>query len=519
MTSEDKVNKKIHPLYKYNPPIEVVAGRLPSVDVVIPSYNNQEVLDLTLTALERINYPSKLVKIYVLDDGSEKAIKAPVKFKFKVEVCRKEPKSKFWGKAMVTNLFSHKFKSELIWFLDSDMIVEADHLLNLVRAIASNKNSVALGYKKFVKEYESDVAKFKSILETRDFDDIYPESYNHDYWENLVENSNNLQDINHDIYKSLVGASFLISNSDYKMIGGYENIASAEDTVLGYEGYVKGLKFLPVKDAKSYHLGSSTMQNHQEVMLNHNMAVLADKVPSLYHYRSAPYATYEREHTLVVYRYKGESFEKFTKNLRGITSVSTSFKMLFIADLLVLEGKYRAVSDEFKELRKIHNYYKSSPNVEFLDIREFDTSINGVLNRLAESYAVLSVYLEGDLDGVVDFKKMYKFFRPSNKVAIGGLDAKDSKLIITAPALLNRYKNLISERSEDVTNLYYDLLNFNYFEWMTFERLIANINERKDYWKFIKYVFRRLRTIRNLNDLKSFVIKGRIIIRNYLGNK
>lgn len=254
-------------------------------------------------------------------------------------------------------------------------------------------------------------------------------------------------------------------------------------------------------------------------MLNHNMAILADKIPTLYHYRSAPYATYEREHTFVIYNYKGENFEKFTRNLRAINTLSTSFKILLPINSKVLKRKYRALDDKYKDLRKIYNYYKSSPNLEFIDTSNFELSLNSILIRLSESYAAVGVYVDGDLEPMVDFKNMYKFFRPSNKVAIGGLDTKDSKIIVTTPALLNRFSNLNKIGDKADFRIYFKAVDSAFFEWLTYDRFVSKVNERKDYWKFIKYLFRRLKTIRNFNDVKSFAIKGRIIISNYLANR
>ena len=48
-----------------------------SVAVVIACRGGQEKLDLTLASIAAQSYPSKLTNVYVIDDGSEPALKLP----------------------------------------------------------------------------------------------------------------------------------------------------------------------------------------------------------------------------------------------------------------------------------------------------------------------------------------------------------------------------------------------------------------------------------------------------------
>jgi hypothetical protein len=115
------------------------------------------------------------------------------------------------------------------------------------------------------------------------------------------------------------------------------------------------------------------------------------------------------------------------------------------------------------------------------------------------------------LENLVELKKIYGFFRSSNFSLISALDNYDNKIIITAPNFLNQPN--VSNQS------YYYLINNSQTTLYNLETFNQKVQARKAYWKFIKYLFRRLKTIRNFRDIKTFIIKGKIIIKNYLNNK
>jgi cellulose synthase (UDP-forming) len=60
----------IHPIDRKTVPLPDDPELLPSVDVFVPSYNeDQDLLELTLTAARQIRYPAGKLNVYLLDDG------------------------------------------------------------------------------------------------------------------------------------------------------------------------------------------------------------------------------------------------------------------------------------------------------------------------------------------------------------------------------------------------------------------------------------------------------------------
>ncbi|WDZ97208.1 UDP-forming cellulose synthase catalytic subunit [Herbaspirillum sp. WKF16] len=60
----------IHPLKRDSVPLDFTPGKLPTVDVLIPTYNEPtELLEVTLRAALDMRYPASHLRVYLLDDG------------------------------------------------------------------------------------------------------------------------------------------------------------------------------------------------------------------------------------------------------------------------------------------------------------------------------------------------------------------------------------------------------------------------------------------------------------------
>jgi len=60
----------VFPLTRRIPPLPCDPGRLPTVDILIPTYDEDvEVVYVTASACTQLDYPHEKLKIYILDDG------------------------------------------------------------------------------------------------------------------------------------------------------------------------------------------------------------------------------------------------------------------------------------------------------------------------------------------------------------------------------------------------------------------------------------------------------------------
>ena len=137
-------------VYKRQPrPAPLSASACPTVDILIPSYNEpDDLLEVTLTAALNVNYPAGRVKVYLLDDGGtegkrnqadpKKAAEAQARHDHLKEVCTRlgahylTREKNNHAKAGNINAALQKTDGELILILDADHVPSTDILTRTV---------------------------------------------------------------------------------------------------------------------------------------------------------------------------------------------------------------------------------------------------------------------------------------------------------------------------------------------------------------------------------------------------
>jgi cellulose synthase (UDP-forming) len=137
-------------VYKRQPrPAPLSASACPTVDILIPSYNEpDDLLEVTLTAALNVNYPAGRVKVYLLDDGGtdgkrnqadpKKAAEAQARHDHLKEVCARlgahylTREKNNHAKAGNINAALQKTDGELILILDADHVPSTDILTRTV---------------------------------------------------------------------------------------------------------------------------------------------------------------------------------------------------------------------------------------------------------------------------------------------------------------------------------------------------------------------------------------------------
>jgi len=137
------------PLKRDPDPISVSDTNLPSVDVLVPTYNESvELLRVTLLACTNLRYPSEKLNIYLLDDGGTeqhrndpdptKAQAANLRHQAFKSLCRElgvqylTRKRNNHAKAGNINAALEKVKGDLVLILDCDHVPTIDFLENTV---------------------------------------------------------------------------------------------------------------------------------------------------------------------------------------------------------------------------------------------------------------------------------------------------------------------------------------------------------------------------------------------------
>ena len=159
---EDQANQLL------NGSIEWEAKRL---SIVIPSYERIDLLRKTLATIVRQTYPQKLIDVTVVDDGSIENNYEDVfnEFSSKLTLYLARQKHRGYGLCRARNLGARSAPGEVLLFLDSDILLPANFIRNLMAYHHVSDDCSVLGVRKFVdseKATVDDLLTGKYLLKT-----------------------------------------------------------------------------------------------------------------------------------------------------------------------------------------------------------------------------------------------------------------------------------------------------------------------------------------------------------------
>lgn len=107
---------------------------LPSVAIVVAAYNEERDIGNLLDSLMKLDYPKKKLEIIVVDDGStDRTPKIVSKYPVKLIRC------KHGGPGHARNFGWKAAKSDIIIFLDADMVVDPKYVREMVKGFKNPK--------------------------------------------------------------------------------------------------------------------------------------------------------------------------------------------------------------------------------------------------------------------------------------------------------------------------------------------------------------------------------------------
>jgi len=111
---------------------------LPKVSVIIPAYNEEKTIELTLDSILKSDYPKNKLDILVIDDGSiDKTYEKALKYqKEGVRVFKQETNG---GKGRALNSGIEKAKGDFVFTMDADTIVDKKSLKAMTRYFKNPK--------------------------------------------------------------------------------------------------------------------------------------------------------------------------------------------------------------------------------------------------------------------------------------------------------------------------------------------------------------------------------------------
>jgi glycosyltransferase involved in cell wall biosynthesis len=116
---------------------------LPTVSVIIPTYNRKDLLRDTLQSLVQVTYPSDRFEVIIVDDGSTDGTQqiTAETFPFTLRYVQQSNQ----GDAAARNFGAQQSQADLLVFLDDDILVEPEYLTHLIQAHEMSQNRIVVG--------------------------------------------------------------------------------------------------------------------------------------------------------------------------------------------------------------------------------------------------------------------------------------------------------------------------------------------------------------------------------------
>jgi GT2 family glycosyltransferase len=344
------------------------------VSVVIPAYRCQASLDLALASLVRQTYPSELLEVVVVDDGSQPPLELP---KLRPEHCRLVQPTSGWGRANALHTGATHSEGEIIHWLDADLVVFPTHVEAQARWHHQLPYAVTLGWKRFV-DVHPDSPAWPSPDEVADAcaagtaDRLFAglPTTPHDYVEELISRTEQLRAADHLGFLAHVGATAALRRELYEAAGGLDTeLRLGEDTELGYRLAQAGAVFVPEPQARSWHLGRTHMMRHQQELQRYNRPFLAEAMPQPRWLRKAGGTGWAVPLVTVVMTVDGEPMERVRAAVDAILrGDETDLRVLLVGPWHTLSGdRMSPLADPQLDLRLVAAAYRSDPRVRLVE--------------------------------------------------------------------------------------------------------------------------------------------------------
>ena len=502
--------------FRFNRPeaLAIVARPSLSVAVVIACRDGQEKLNLLLASLKAQSYPASLLHVYIIDDGSQVAITNPALSPRNTSIIRYKNSASHWGKTAATNDCVAKLKEDVLWFVDADMVFEPTHLAEHMKWHHDAQDYAVLGWKRFVQEWNYTPETLYQSLVQGDFHNLHQQSWSKNLWEDRVTRTEDLRKPALEGYRTFVGATFSIMNSQWSKLGGYNReLITGEDTELGWRIFANGLRTVPERSAHSWHLGFSTVEKNKDLIQRHNDPALAQFIPEMHSIRSR----YEFNWKVPTYKvFIDVRSSKLSDVLKSQTEVlalkGTSAHFTLLAPWKVLRNRYSPTTDEYTDLREIHSWLKADARFNFLEIdSSANLSVDDIIDLIEPSSTAHYIFAEGN--SPVNFKHLSDYQLLKGDGLTGIVDKDDNRaFVIFGPALA---------RAVATGGWIYEDISRQWgVSWMTYERFVQlNVGKHSRIGRFIRFLKREGKKINSPKQLAIFIQKlTKLVLRKVLRN-
>lgn len=236
------------------PPLETFTPTLP-VSVIIPSYQTPaETLARTLATLEGQTYPRDLFEVIVVDDGSWPPLVLPPRsMSLNVRRVRQE----HGGIVRARNSGARAAAHDILLFLDSDMLVEADWIAAHARWHHAVSDALTIGIYARVDIDGIDAETLR--LRTGSLEDLLSNLPASPPLLDLhMVRTHDLRSKSDDLFEAASGGICGIRKDFYWLVGGHDESFTRygpEDVEFAYRAGIRGGLLVPVRESFAWHQG------------------------------------------------------------------------------------------------------------------------------------------------------------------------------------------------------------------------------------------------------------------------
>ncbi len=246
----------------------------PTVSVLIPARNEEQVIDRILQSMTELTYPKERMEIIVIDDASidrtgEKAEKFAKEYVF-IKVVHRSPEEGGKGKSDVLNCGLKHSSGELVYCFDADYCPQRDILEKLTACFRDPKVGAVQGRVTVLNEPKSLVTRLVALERTGGY---RVDQFARDDLELISQ------------FGGTVGG---FRRSLIESLGGWDSNMLAEDTDLTFKVYLAGFKVKYVNDADCYeeavenwrsywHQRSRWAKGHMQCAFRHVWPIIRSK--------------------------------------------------------------------------------------------------------------------------------------------------------------------------------------------------------------------------------------------------
>lgn len=338
-----------------------------SVSVIVAAYNSAT-LPLTLASLAAQDYPEDLLDVIVMDDGSEPMVELGDVVPKNIQLIRVQ---EGWGRSNATDIGIRASKGDIIYWVDSDMILFADNVRQHAKWGHFIPEAATIGHKGFVEEWNYTPEEVYERVKDRSIEKDYDPDTLHEHWSiDIYRQTDDLNNSAGRNYSTHMGACASVTREVYERTFGQDTrLHLGEDTEIAYQIWQAGAVFIPVNEARTWHLGRGTIQDHAKIVAWHNDIHFAQRMPIPRYRRRADNRTWEVPLVKVVITVDQDT-AKYARNCvdRILNSTMNDVHVALVGPWSELhDGRRKMLADPMNELYLVHEWLRTDSRVQFIE--------------------------------------------------------------------------------------------------------------------------------------------------------